>query len=73
MAEDRPSARAPLRRLAPFAAAGCAALLATAARRRARGRLAAAAAAADPPEREYAEEWMEENATGEGMPERDGG
>jgi len=72
MAEDQPTPRGPLRRLAPFAAAGCAALLAgaAAARRRARGRLIGAA---DPPEREYAEEWMEENATGEGMPERDGG
>ena len=71
MAEDRPTGRAPLRRLAPFAAAGCAALLATAARRRTRGRRAGAAG--DPPEREYAEERMEENATGEGMPERDDG
>ena len=54
-----------------MAAAGCAALLATAVRRRARSRLARGAG--DPPEREYAEERMEENATGEGMPERDGG
>ena len=54
-----------------MAAAGCAALLATAVRRRARGRLAGGAW--DPPEREYAEDRMEENATGEGMPERDDG
>ena len=71
MAEDRPTATTLLRRLAPFAAAGCAALLAAAARARARGRLAGGAG--DPPERGYAEERMEENATGEGMPERDGG
>jgi hypothetical protein len=62
---------ASLRRLAPLAAAGCAALLATAVGRRARGRLAGGAA--DSPEGEYAEDRMEENATGEGMPERDGG
>ena len=67
MADDRPTGRLALRRLAPLAAAGCAVLLATAVGRRARGR-----PAADPPEREYAEERMEENATGEGMPERDG-
>ena len=71
MAEDRPTGSAPLRRLAPFAAAGCAALLATALRRRTRARLVGDAG--DPPEREYAEERMEENATGEGMPERNGG
>jgi hypothetical protein len=71
MAEDPPTGRRPLRRLAPFAAAGCAALLATAVRRRARGRLGGGDE--DPPEREYAEERMEENASGEGMPERDGG
>ncbi len=71
MAEDQPSTGARLRRLAPFAAAGCAALLATAARRRGRNR--GAGVVGDPPEREYAEERMEENATGEGMPERDGG
>ena len=57
-----------LRRAAPAAVAGCAALLAAtiAARRRMR------ALAGDPPDREYADERMEENATGEGMPERDG-
>ena len=71
MAEDQQTARGPLRRLAPFAAAACAALLVAAAGRRARASLAGGAA--DPPEREYAEERMEENATGEGMPERDGG
>jgi len=69
MAEDRRTVRARLCRLVPFAAAGCAALIATAARRRARSRMGGVG---DPPEREYAEERMEENATGEGMPERDG-
>ena len=56
-----------MRRAAPVAA-GCAALVAAAitARRRIRS------LAGDPPDREYAEEWMEENASGEGMPERDG-
>jgi hypothetical protein len=71
MAEDRPTAKAPLRRLAPFAAAACAALLAAALGGRARARRAGDAR--DPPERGYAEERMEENATGEGMPERNGG
>jgi hypothetical protein len=73
MAEDRPTATTPLRRLAPFAAAGCAALLAAAVRARARARGRLAGGAGDPPERGYAEERMEENASGEGMPERDGG
>ena len=56
-----------LRKLAPAVAAGCAAIAAAAvaARRRAR-------AALDGPDHEFAEERMEENATGEGMPERDG-
>ena len=56
-----------LRKIATAVAAGCAALAAAAvaARRRAR-------AALDGPDHEYSDERMEENATGEGMPERDG-
>jgi hypothetical protein len=67
MAPDLASTRTQLRRAAP-AAAGCAALLAAAitARRRMR------ALTGDPPDHEYADERMAENATGEGMPERDG-
>ncbi len=56
-----------LRRVAPVAAAACAALLAAAYAGLRRGRLPAG----DPPDREYAPERMEDNATGEGMPERD--
>ena len=68
MSPDLVTARARLRRAAPVAAAGCAALLAAAVagRRRVRG------LAGDPPDGEYAAEQMEANATGEGMPERDG-
>jgi hypothetical protein len=67
MAPDLASARTQLRRAAPAAAGGAALLAAAiAARRRMR------ALAGDPPDREYADARMEENATGEGMPERDG-
>ncbi|HEY1778574.1 MAG TPA: hypothetical protein VGG41_20630 [Solirubrobacteraceae bacterium] len=52
-----------------MAAAGCAALVAAAVAVR---RRAGVLAGGDPPDREYAAERMEDNATGEGMPERTG-
>jgi hypothetical protein len=52
-----------------MAAAGCAALLAAAVAVR---RRASVFAGEDPPDREFAPERMEDNATGEGMPERGG-
>ena len=61
-----------LRTVAPLAVVGCAGLVATRAitRRRARGRRWLLP---DPPDCRLADEMMEAVATGEGMPEVDGG
>lgn len=64
---ETPTAKRSLRRLAPLAAAGCAALVATVAgRRRARRH---GGSGEDPQDRHLAEDEMESLATDEGMPE----
>lgn len=61
-----------LRRIIPFAAAGCAALVGGKAVRR-RRTIARAGLAEDPADRHLAEDMMDALATGEGMPEARGG
>ena len=65
---ETPTAKRSLRRIAPLAAAGCAALVATiaAGRRRAPTR---SGSGEDPQDHHLAEDEMEALATGEGMPE----
>jgi hypothetical protein len=67
MTETR-TTRSSLRKVAPLAAAGCAALVASVAAGRRRARRSSRRAA-DPAHRHLANEEMEALATGEGMPE----
>jgi hypothetical protein len=64
---ETPTATRSLRKVAPLAAAGCAALFATVAARR--GMFARWRPDCDPPDRHLAEDEMEALATSEGMPE----
>jgi hypothetical protein len=65
---ETPPAKRSLRRIAPLAVAGCAALVATIAGGRRRG-ITRGGSDQDPADQHLAEDEMEELATGEGMPE----
>ena len=65
---ETPTAKRSLRRIAPLAAAGCAAIAATLVAGKGRARLRSRREG-DPGDRHLAQDEMEALATGEGMPE----